>query len=119
MIHTGDVYRTTSYPYIDMGNGGSFLGTISAYDVLIEASDGDTKIVPGHGVISNVGEVRAVREMMLTIRDRVAAAIRDGMSLEEIQAAGLTAEFDERWDSGRRIGGAAALLESAYADMAQ
>ena len=119
VIHTGDVYRTTSYPYIDMGNGGSFLGTISAYDVLIEASDGDTKIVPGHGVISNVGEVRAVREMMLTIRDRVAAAIRDGMSLEEIQAAGLTAEFDQRWDSGRRIGGAAALLESAYADMAQ
>ena len=41
----------------------------------------------------------------------------DGMSLEEAQNAGLTAEYDERWESGRRIGSAAALLEAAYADL--
>lgn len=118
VIHTGDVYRTTSYPYVDVANGGSFLGTIKAYDLLIEVSDADTKIVPGHGVVSNVGEVRAFRDMMLVIRDRVASAIRDGMTLEQAQGAGLTAEYDERWESGRRIGSAAALLEAAYADMA-
>jgi len=117
VIHTGDVYRTTSYPYIDTNNGGSFLGTIKAYDLLIEASDADTKIVPGHGVISNVEDVRAFRDMLLVIRDRVASAIREGKSLEETQAAGLTAEFDERWDSGRRIGSAATLLETIYAEM--
>ena len=117
-IHTGDVYRTTSYPYIDTNNGGSFLGTIKAYDLLIERSDSDTKIIPGHGVISNVEDVRAFRDMMLVIRDRIARAIRDGMSLEEAQAAGLTAEYDERWDSGRRIGSSATLIASAYADMA-
>jgi len=109
VIHTGDVYRTTSYPYIDSSNGGSFLGTIEAYD---------TKIVPGHGVVSSVGDVRAFRDMMLVIRDRVANAIREGKSLEEAQAAGLTAEYDERWDSGRRIGSAATLIDSIYADMA-
>lgn len=118
VIHTGDVYRTTSYPYIDSANGGSFLGTIKAYDLLIEVSDANTKIVPGHGVISNVGDVRAFRDMMLVIRDRVAAAIRDGKSLEEAQGMGLTSEYDERWDSGRRIGSAATLIESIYADMA-
>ena len=118
VIHTGDVYRTTSYPYIDSNNGGSFLGTIKAYDLLIEVSDADTKIVPGHGVISSVADVRAFRDMMLVIRDRVANAIREGKSLEEAQAAGLTAEYDERWDSGRRIGSAATLIKSVYADMA-
>jgi glyoxylase-like metal-dependent hydrolase (beta-lactamase superfamily II) len=117
VIHTGDVYRTTSYPYIDSSNGGSFLGTIKAYDLLIEASDDETKIIPGHGVVSNVGEVRAFREMLLVIRDRVAAAIREGMSLEEVQAAGLTAEYDERWDSGRRIGSATTLLETVYNEL--
>ena len=117
VIHTGDVYRTTSYPYIDSNNGGSFLGTIKAYDLLIEASDADTKIVPGHGVVSNVEDVRAFRDMMLVIRDRVASAIREGKSLEETQAAGLTAEFDERWDSGRRIGSAATLIETVYAEL--
>ncbi len=118
VIHTGDVYRTTSYPYIDLNNGGSFLGTIKAYDLLIEVADTDTKIVPGHGVVSNVEDVRKFRDMLLVIRDRVAAAIREGRTLEEAQAAGLTAEYDERWDSGRRIGSAATLIGSIYADMA-
>ncbi len=85
---------------------------------MIEVADSDTKIVPGHGVVSNVEDVRAFRDMLLVIRDRVAAAIRDGKTLEEAQAAGLTAEYDERWDSGRRIGSAATLIESIYADMA-
>ena len=118
-MHTGDVYRTTSYPYIDTANGGSFLGTMRAYDILINMSDADTKIVPGHGVTSNVAEVRTFRDMLLVIKDRIRAAIDAGMTLEQMQRAGLTAEYDERWDSGRRIGGADAMIESAYADMAQ
>jgi glyoxylase-like metal-dependent hydrolase (beta-lactamase superfamily II) len=117
VIHTGDVYRTTSYPYIDSNNGGSFLGTIKAYDLLIEASDADTKIVPGHGVISNVEEVKAFRDMLVVILERVSDAIRDDKSLEETQAAGLTAEYDERWDSGRRIGSAATLIATIYGEM--
>jgi glyoxylase-like metal-dependent hydrolase (beta-lactamase superfamily II) len=117
VIHTGDVFRTTSYPYIDSNNGGSFLGTIKAYDLLIERSDADTKIIPGHGVVSNVEDVRAFRDMLVVILERVSDAIRDGKSLEEIQTAGLTAEYDERWDSGRRIGSAATLIESIYAEM--
>ena len=118
VVHTGDVYRTTSYPYVDIANGGSFLGTIRAYDVLIDIANAETKIVPGHGVISSVGDVRAFRDMLLVIRDRVASAIRDGKSLQEIQNAGLTAEYDDRWDSGSRIGGAASMLEAAYTDLA-
>jgi len=118
VVHVGDVYRTTSYPYIDTGNGGSFLGTIKAYDLLIEVCDANTLVLPGHGVISNVAEVRAVRDMLLVIRDRVRARIAAGDSLEQIQAAGLTAEYDERWESGRRIGSAAELLHAAYQDMA-
>jgi glyoxylase-like metal-dependent hydrolase (beta-lactamase superfamily II) len=117
VIHTGDVFRTTSYPYIDSNNGGSFLGTLKAYDLLIERSDADTKIIPGHGVVSNVEDVRAFRDMLVVILERVSDAIRDGKSLAEIQAAGLTAEYDERWDSGRRIGSAATLIESIYAEM--
>ena len=119
VIHAGDVYRTTSYPFVDSANGGSFLGTIEALQVLIDTAGADTRIIPGHGEVSNVGEVTEFRDMLVVIRDRVAAAIRDGKSLEEIQAAGLTAEYDERWESGGRIGGAAAMLAAAYADLAQ
>lgn len=119
VIHAGDVYRTTSYPYIDTNNGGSFLGTIKALELLVDVADGDTKIIPGHGVISNAEEAQAFLDMLLVIRDRVKGSIDDGLSLKEAQAAGLTKEYDERWESGRRIGSSAALLGAAYADMAQ
>lgn len=117
VIHTGDVYRTTTYPYIDVNNGGSFLGTIDALNVLIEMSDADTRIIPGHGSLSNVDEATAFRDMLVVIRDRVAGAIRDGMSLEEIQGAGLTAEYDERWAGEGRIGGADSMLAAVYTDL--
>jgi cyclase len=119
VIHAGDVYRTTSYPYIDTNNGGSFLGTIKALELLVDVADGDTQIIPGHGVISNAEEAQAFLDMLRVIRDRVKGSIDDGLSLEEAQAAGLTKEYDERWESGRRIGSSAALLGAAYADMAQ
>lgn len=65
-----------------------------------------------------MGEVRAWRDMLLVIRDRVQSSIDAGQTLEQIQAAGLTEEYDERWESERRIGSAAALLEAAYEDLA-
>ena len=108
----------TLHPYIDTGNGGTFLGTIKALDLLIGIANAETRIIPGHGVISNVNEVRAWRDMLLTIRDRVKTSVGAGKSLEEIQAAGLTKEYDERWDSGGRIGGAATMLAAAYKDLA-
>lgn len=118
VVHTGDVYRTTTFPYIDVGNGGSFLGTIDALQILLDVSDADTRIVPGHGGISNIDEVAAFRDMLIVIRDRVAAAMRAGQSLEQIQAAGLTAEYDERWAASGRIGSAASMLEAIHADLA-
>ena len=94
VIHTGDTFRTTGYPYIDTRNGGSFLGTIRAHDLLIDISDVNTKILPGHGVVTDVNEVRDVRDMLLTIRDRAQGAINDGLSLEQAQSAGLTDDYD-------------------------
>jgi glyoxylase-like metal-dependent hydrolase (beta-lactamase superfamily II) len=120
VIHTGDVYRTTTYPYIDVENGGSFLGTIKALDLLIEVSDGNTKIIPGHGVPSTVAEVRVVRDMLLVIRDRVIDSVAASMPLAGAQTAGLTAEFDARWaNRTSRIGSPEELLRAAYADLAR
>lgn len=116
VIHTGDVFRTTGYPYIDMNNGGSFLGTIRAHDLLIDLADVETRILPGHGVVSGVDVARATRDMLLTIRDRVQKAINDGMSLEEVQAAGLTADFDPQYNTSS-FASPERLLAAAYADL--
>ena len=97
IIHTGDVFRTTSYPRVDAGAGGSFHGIVASYEKLLEVSNADTRFLPGHGVVSSQADVREQLQMFYTIRNRVKNAIDDGMSLEQIMGAGLTAEYDERW----------------------
>ena len=119
VIHTGDVFRTTAYPYPDLNNGGSFLGLLNAHSLLLDLADEDTKILPGHGVLTDRESVREVRDMLVVIRDRVEQAILDGLTLEQAQAAGLTEEYDERWAADRRIGSPWALIEAAYADLAE
>ena len=117
VIHTGDTFRTTGYPYIDLRGGGSFLGTIRAHDLLIDLADVETRILPGHGVVVGVDVVRETRDMLLTVRDRVQSAINRGLSLEEAQAAGLTAEFDADYSPSGNFGTAAQLIAAAYEDM--
>ena len=117
VVHTGDTFRTTGYPYIDLRSGGSFLGTIRAHDLLIDISDVDTKVLPGHGVVVGIDVVRETRDMLLTLRDRVQQAINDGMSLEEAQAAGLTADFDDKYRPAGNFGTPEQLITAAYEDM--
>lgn len=119
VIHAGDVYRTNTYPYIDTEHGGSYLGTRKALELLIEMADADTKIIPGHGVLSNEEEVQVVVEMLRVIQERVQAAIKGGKNLDEARAAGLTREYDERWNTETGRGTAAALIGAAYADLAE
>jgi cyclase len=101
VIHTGDVFRTTGYPYVDGNSSGSFLGIVAGYEMLLEISNADTVFVPGHGVPSSQNDVREQLDMLYTIRDRVKAGIDDGLSLERIQSGNPTAEYDARWNGGK------------------
>ncbi len=100
IIHTGDVFRTTAYPRIDANTSGSFHGIVKAYEMLLDISNSETKFLPGHGVVSSQQELRDQLGMFNTIRTRVRTSIAKGMSLSQIQASELTAEYDERWGDG-------------------
>lgn len=97
IIHTGDVFRTTSYPRVDAGSGGSFHGIVASYERLLEVSNADTRFLPGHGVVSSQADVREQLQMFYSIHNRVQDAIRGGMTLEQIMSANLTTEYDDRW----------------------
>lgn len=97
IIHTGDVFRTTSYPRVDTGAGGTFHGIIASYEKLLAVSNADTRFLPGHGVVSSQADVRDQLNMFYTVRNRVRNAISEGMSLEQVLAAGLTADYDAQW----------------------
>jgi glyoxylase-like metal-dependent hydrolase (beta-lactamase superfamily II) len=101
VIHTGDVFRTTGYPYVDVNSSGSFLGIAAGYEKLLEISNPGTVFVPGHGVPSSRDDIREQLDMIYTIRDRVKAGIDSGLSLERIQSSNPTAEYDDRWNNGK------------------
>jgi glyoxylase-like metal-dependent hydrolase (beta-lactamase superfamily II) len=99
VLHMGDVFRTTSYPIVDLYNGGTLAGTLAALQIGIDLARPDTKIIPGHGLaIVNRDTVIAFRDMVVDIRNRVRAMILDGKSLQEVMAAGVTSRYDAEWE---------------------
>jgi len=105
VIHTGDVFRTVAYPRVDASANGSYHGIMAGYQTLLDISDDNTRFLPGHGVVSSRADVASQLAMFTTIRDRVKAGMEAGQSLEQIQAAKPTAEFDARWSGGNATAG--------------
>ena len=98
VLHLGDVFRTTSFPIVDKFNGGTLRGTIAALDMAIDMAGPETRVIPGHGLeVVGRAEMVEFRDMILDIRDRVYAMIRQGMHLDEIMAAQPTADYDAQW----------------------
>ncbi len=96
VLMTGDFYRSLGYPNIDRANGGSAAGMLAGFDAVIKLAAADTKIVPGHGAVVDKAAVAAHRDIMLAVRDRVAALIQQGKTQEEAVAAKPTADFDAK-----------------------
>jgi glyoxylase-like metal-dependent hydrolase (beta-lactamase superfamily II) len=103
VIVAGDVLMTTQYPFLDVANGGSIQGEIDALDAILDrtvyehSGEGGTMVVPGRGYLCDEHEVVEYRDMVAIIRDRVKAMIATGASLEQVQAAKLTADYDTRY----------------------
>ncbi len=100
VIHTGDLYFNGMYPFIDVSAGGSIDGMIAASDRLLRLCDGKTKVIPGHGPLSDREGLAAYRAMLAAIRDRVVDGIRAGKTLDEIVASRPTQAFDPVWGKG-------------------
>ncbi|HMB73583.1 MAG TPA: MBL fold metallo-hydrolase [Gammaproteobacteria bacterium] len=113
VLHLGDVFRTTGYPVIDVDNGGSAQGTLAALQVAIDLSNAQTRVIPGHGELSGVDDVREFRAMIADVTQRVSALIGQGLTLEQVLAAAPTADLDERWGSPERF------LTGLYQSLAQ
>ena len=98
IVHAADIYWNGIYPFIDYSTGGSIDGTIRGAEATLAATTDKTIIVPGHGQpVSNRAELQAYRDMLVAIRENVAALKRQGRSLEEIVAAKPTAAYDAKW----------------------
>ena len=96
VIMTGDFYRAVGYPNIDRTSGGTLKGMIEGLQMVVDAAGPATKIIPGHGPIVDKTGVAAHRAMILALRDRVAALIKQGKTREEVLAAKPAADYDAK-----------------------
>jgi cyclase len=100
VIHTGDVYWNGIYPFIDTSSGGSVDGVIAACDRVLAIATDKTRIIPGHGPLSDKAGLRAYRDMLEAISGRIRKLIAQGKTLEAIAASKVSTDFDEQWGKG-------------------
>jgi glyoxylase-like metal-dependent hydrolase (beta-lactamase superfamily II) len=100
VLHMGDVFFNGMYPFIDAGTGGGINGMIAGADRALALTNARTRIVPGHGALSDHAGLLRYRRVIGTIRDRVRAQKRGGKTLAQVQSARPSAEFDAEWGKG-------------------
>jgi glyoxylase-like metal-dependent hydrolase (beta-lactamase superfamily II) len=100
VIHMGDVFFNGMYPFIDTSSGGTIQGVIAACDRVLAIANDETRIIPGHGPLSNKAGLRAYRDMLATVADRIGKLVAEGKKVEDIAAAKPTADLDEKWGNG-------------------
>ncbi|PYQ05986.1 MAG: MBL fold metallo-hydrolase [Acidobacteria bacterium] len=99
VVHMGDLFFNGMYPFVDLSSGGSFEGFIAAADRALALGEG-TRIIPGHGPVGTRADLRAYRDMLVTVRDRVKPLVQAGKTPAEVVAAHPLADLDAKWGNG-------------------
>ena len=103
VIATGDIFRTDSYPVIDLQRGGSVQGIINGLNRVLDLAvpahheEGGTFIVPGHGRICDEFDVLEYRDMVTIVRDRIQAMKAKSMTVDQVKAERPTRDYDARY----------------------
>ena len=119
-ISAGDLFLTTGYPVIDLERGGSLQGVIAGLNRILDLAipahheEGGTYVIPGHGRLCDEFDVLEYRDMVTIVRDRIQAMIRKGMTLEQVQAARPTLDYDPRYGATSGSWTTAMFVEAAY-----
>ena len=100
VIHMGDTYFNGFYPFIDVAAGGSLDGTLAAVETSLALAGENTRIIPGHGPMSNRAELIAYRDMLIAARGGIKPLIADGKTVEQVIAAKPTSGLDAEWGDG-------------------
>ena len=124
VVSTGDIFLTTSYPIIDLQNGGSLNGIVDALNFILdltipaEKQEGGTMVIPGHGRLCDEADVVEYRDMVTIIRDRIADMIKKGMTLEQVKAAKPTRDYDPLYGATTGFWTTDMFVEAAYKSLA-
>jgi len=125
VIVAGDVYMNTTFPIVQVAQGGSFQGVIDALNRIIditvpaEKQEAGTYVIPGHGRLADEADVVEYRDMSTIIRDRFLDAIKKGMTLEPVKAARLLRDYEGRYGASSGFWTTDNFIEAVYRSLSQ
>lgn len=100
VIHTGDILFNGLFPYIDLENGGSIEGYIAAQHKILSLSNKDTIIIPGHGPLANIDDLKASVMMLESAKDSIQALVKAGKTEDQIVSLKPLGKYHEKWNWG-------------------
>jgi glyoxylase-like metal-dependent hydrolase (beta-lactamase superfamily II) len=98
VIHSGDAFFNGMFPFIDLDNGGSVDGYIAAQKKIISLSNDNTKIIPGHGPLSNKKELQQAVAMLIDSRALIAALKAKGQTEDQVVKTNPLAKYHDHWN---------------------
>ena len=100
VLHMGDTYFAERYPFIDLSSGGSITGFIKGVEFVLSFIDENTKIIPGHGKLSNKEELSDYLDMLKSAKLETEDLIKKGKSFQEIVDSDVLIKFDPKYGGG-------------------
>jgi len=100
ILHVADTFWNGYYPFIDYSTGGSIDGMIRATEANLAKVTDKMIVIPGHGPVAGKSQLTVYRDLLVTVRDKVATLKKQGSSLDEVVAAKPTAAYDANWGGG-------------------
>jgi glyoxylase-like metal-dependent hydrolase (beta-lactamase superfamily II) len=89
VVHMGDMFFNGMFPFLDVANGGDIDNWVRQLDVILGALPAEAKIIPGHGPLAGIAELKAFRSMLADSADLVRKQMKAEKTLDEIKAAGV------------------------------
>jgi cyclase len=114
VVHMGDDFVTYGFPFIDLAGGGGVDGMIVAAEYVIAKLPSDVKVIPGHGTVSTLDDVRKFADMLKETRGVTEKAIKEGKTLEQVKREKILEPWS-KW-SGDFIS-TDAFIETLYNDL--
>jgi cyclase len=89
VVHMGDMFFNGMFPFMDVAHGGDIANWVLDLDAVLAGLPADAKVIPGHGPLGGVAELKAFRDMLAASADLVRKQMKAGKTLDEIRAADL------------------------------
>jgi glyoxylase-like metal-dependent hydrolase (beta-lactamase superfamily II) len=114
VVHMGDDFVRYGFPFIDVASGGSVQGMIDAMEKATAQLPADVKVIPGHGDLSNLDDVRAFTKMLKETSAVVQKALSEHKTLEQMKQEKILEPWREKWAPDKAFINADAFIETLF-----